>query len=133
MGRSVSVVKRCILIILGTLCLGLGFLGIVVRLLPTTPLLLLGSWCYVQSSPKLHQRLVQSHLYKRYGARFAEEGGLSLRSKSFLLLWVWILIILIFFLTENTRVKGLALLLGIGKTLFFTLVIKTVPQHPKDR
>lgn len=128
MRKSVSVLKKCILIVLGTISLALGLLGIVVRLLPTTPLLLLGSWCYVRSCERLHQRLIQSSLYIRYVDRFYRKGGLTLQAKCFLLAWVWLLIVILYMVADSTSMKGVAILLGIGKTLFFILVVKTLPR-----
>ncbi|WP_244877755.1 DUF454 family protein [Halobacillus kuroshimensis] len=43
-----------LLIIIGSVSLGLGVLGIVLPLMPTTPLLLLTTVCYIQSSDRLY-------------------------------------------------------------------------------
>src|SRR5688572_17649565 len=46
----------------GTAALGLGFLGIFVPLLPTTPLLLLAAACYVRVSPRAYRWLLGNRL-----------------------------------------------------------------------
>ena len=46
----------------GILAVGLGVIGIVVPLLPTTPFLLLAAFCFDRSSPALHNWLI-SHAH----------------------------------------------------------------------
>ena len=45
--------KKIGLIALGTISLAIGIIGIFLPLIPTTPLLLLTSYCYISSSEKL--------------------------------------------------------------------------------
>ncbi|MBI5498781.1 MAG: DUF454 family protein [Deltaproteobacteria bacterium] len=49
---------RIVHLVLGLLSLGLGILGIVVPLLPTTPFLLLAAWLLARSSDRLHRWMI---------------------------------------------------------------------------
>lgn len=126
MSTILEKLKKYTLILAGTLALVLGVIGLVVRLLPTTPFLLISSWCYIRSSERLHQRLLESQLYKRYLKRVVEGEGIPIKTKILILLWVWALLLMIFFTTTSPLLKVIALLLGSSKTLFFLFLVKSV-------
>ena len=73
--------KRYIYIILGLLAVGLGALGVVVPGLPTTPFILLASWLFVRSSPRLQQWLLASWLGK-YIRGYQRRGGMTATQKA---------------------------------------------------
>jgi len=53
-----SVVFRGLLVVIGTLSLGIGLVGLVVPVLPTTPFLLLAAACYARASSRLYAWLL---------------------------------------------------------------------------
>lgn len=83
-------VWRALLIVTGTLSVGLGVLGIFLPLLPTTVFLLLGAACYARSSPRFYQRLV-NHRWLGVYIRSSREGlGMRRRDKAVTLGLLWI-------------------------------------------
>ncbi|MBR0170254.1 MAG: YbaN family protein [Bacteroidales bacterium] len=66
---------------LGCLVVGLGALGVVVPGLPTTPFLLLASWLFYRSSPRLQQWLLASWLGK-YIRSYQRRGGMTATQKA---------------------------------------------------
>jgi uncharacterized membrane protein YbaN (DUF454 family) len=85
--------------------------GIFVPVLPTTPLLLLATFLFANSSPRCHAWIQRTKAYKTYVVPFKEQGGIPLGQKvriiviSFILLgisafsvqliYVWIVLILV--------------------------------------
>lgn len=63
------------------LVLALGAIGVVVPLLPTTPLVLLASALFAKSSPRFDAWLRTTRLYKSYVVPFRETGGMTARKK----------------------------------------------------
>ena len=58
--------RRLALTAAGTVFVGLGFLGVVLPGLPTTPFLLLAAWCFARSNPELGRRLLEHRLFRPY-------------------------------------------------------------------
>lgn len=55
--------RRALLLVAAVMTLILGLLGIVLPGLPTTPFVLLASYCLLRSSPALHERLIHGRLF----------------------------------------------------------------------
>ena len=88
-------------LILGVIAVVLGTMGIFVPGLPTTPLVLLASWCFYRSSPRLQAWLLQSFLGK-YIREYRDKGGLTLRKRIsiILLMATMVAISTIFFISS---------------------------------
>ena len=116
---------KLFLIVLGSIFLGLGFLGIFTPGLPTTPFLLLAAGCYVKSSDRLYSWLLQNKLFGKYIHNFRKTRSIPLRSKILSLIVMWIMICLsIFVFIKPFPVKTIIALLGVIGT-FFLLSIPT--------
>lgn len=74
-----KIMIKVLLILLGLVCVALGALGVVTPGLPTTPLLLLASWSFYKSSPRLQQWLLRSALGK-YIVEYQKKNGMTIRT-----------------------------------------------------
>jgi uncharacterized membrane protein YbaN (DUF454 family) len=66
---------------LGTLCLGLGILGVFLPVLPTTPFLLGAAFCYARSSRRFYEWLMRRRFIAARLEEFRTRGGLTARTK----------------------------------------------------
>ena len=108
---------KYLLIILGSICLALGVIGIFLPLLPTTPFLLLSAALYVRSSEKLYQWLIHQKYLGTYIRNFCEHKAIPLRAKIFSISMVWItLTYCIIMIIEALWLKAILLLLAISIT-----------------
>lgn len=73
--------KKSLYVFFGLICVALGALGVVVPGLPTTPFLLLASWLFYRSSPRLQQWLLDSWLGK-YIRTYHRRGGMTVSQKA---------------------------------------------------
>lgn len=123
---------RTICIILGTLFLALGIIGIFVPLLPTTPFLLLTAALYFKGSPRLYQWLLSHKYLGPYIKNYRENKAIPLRAKVISLLLMWgTMIYCIFFLIPLPWVKILLFLVATGVSLHI-LSFKTLKDKSGD-
>lgn len=94
---------RYLFILAGGIAVVLGTIGIVVPGLPTTPFVLLASWCFYKSSTRLQAWLLQSFLGK-YIIDYQQKGGITTRKRIYivLLMLTMVSISLIFFIHSTT-------------------------------
>ena len=58
-----SLTVRVMLAAAGTVCVGLGILGLFLPVLPTTPFLLLAAACYARASTRFYNRLLNNRVF----------------------------------------------------------------------
>lgn len=110
--------KKYILIVLGSISLGLGIIGIFLPLLPTTPFLLLAASCYVKSSPELYNWLISRKHLGKYIQNFKENRAIPLRAKIISVSLVWITLLYgAFFMVSHIAFRLLFVLLAAGISL----------------
>lgn len=82
-------VTRWALIAVGWTSVGVGVLGMVLPVLPTTCFLLLAGACFAKSSPRASRWLHTNRLFGRYLRDYREAGVIPLRVKAVSLLVLW--------------------------------------------
>ncbi len=83
---------KIFLTILGLVSFALAVAGIFLPLLPTTPLLLLAAWCFVHSSPRLYEWLMQHPKFGPYIRNFRENKAIPLHVKVVSITLIWLTI-----------------------------------------
>jgi uncharacterized membrane protein YbaN (DUF454 family) len=107
-----------LLIFAGTLFVGLGILGILLPLLPTTPFLLLAAACYARSSKRFYHWLLSNRWFGKYIKNYQEKRGIPSRVKFSTISVLWITIALsAIFATENLLVRMVLLVVALGVTI----------------
>jgi len=77
----VKALKRPLLLGTGWLCVGLGIIGIIMPLFPTTPFLLVAIWAFSRSSPELAEKIRGHRLAGPYVRDWEDEGVIPLGAK----------------------------------------------------
>ena len=75
-------------LVLGLIFLGLGVVGIVMPLIPTTPFVLLSALCFGRSSNRLHKWFVATQLYKNNVEGFVKRRAMTMKAKLVLLILI---------------------------------------------
>jgi len=124
--------KRRLLIAAGTLCAGLGIVGVFVPILPTTPFLLLAAACYMRSSERFYRWLTDNRVFGAYVRNYIEGRGMPVRIKAFTILLLWLAIGLsATFAVQSLVVRIILILVAIGVTIHIVLIRKRAASADK--
>lgn len=117
---------RIIWLIFGFAAIGIGAVGVVLPVLPTTPFLLLASFCLAKGSERFHTWFTQTKLYKTHLDDFVKTRSMTLKSKFTILLPVSAMLILAFIMMPNWYGRGFIIFLIVFKYVYFFTRIKTI-------
>lgn len=121
-----NLIKKYILITIGTISFIAGVIGIILPIMPTTPFMLFTAYCYIKSSKKLYLILVKNKVFGKYILEYTEGEGKIIEKniKIIAILFVWIDIIGIFVLLKTTPIKIAAFLVGVIITIIIIKIKK---------
>lgn len=122
-------IKKYLLILLGSLSLILGIIGIFLPLLPTTPFLLLSSFCYVRSSKRMYNWLINHKVFGNYIYCYLTYKAVPMKTKIFAIAFLWTTMIISMLLISSLHVRLFLAIIGIGVTIHL-LTLKTL--RPQD-
>ena len=111
--------KKLLLITTGTICVGLGIIGLVLPVVPTSPFLLLAAACYARSSKRFYNRLLANPIFGPPIRQWREDRSIPLRAK-----WLAIAMILVtfsvtvIFILEDTPARLIMSLIGLLVIVF---------------
>jgi len=118
-----SRLARVLLLVAGTISLGLGILGVFVPVLPTTPFLLLAAACYFRSSPSLYSRLIANPWLGRYIQDYREKRGVPRSTKVLAITMLWLTIgFSAAFATDLLAVRVLLIAIAIAVTTHLVMI-----------
>ena len=133
---------RILWLILGFAAIGIGVVGVVLPVLPTTPFLLLASFCLAKGSEKFLERnllnfsalgatdvawFTGTKLYKNHLDEFVQNRSMTLKTKFSLLLPASGMLLLAFAAMPNWYGRAFIIFLIIFKYVYFFTRIKTIP------
>jgi hypothetical protein len=117
---------KVILVLLGTLSLVIGLVGVVVPGLPTTPFLLLTAGLYVKGSDRMYKAFIKNKFFGQRIVQYASGQGMPLNEKLISLASMWIMITLsCYFFISSSLLMGTVVLLGITGTLVLWFIVPT--------
>src|SRR5699024_9095570 len=117
---------RYIYLMIGMISFGLGFIGIVLPILPTTPFLLLAGFCFARISKRVHNWFVSTKAYQRQLEPFVQKRAMTLKTKICILSLASFMLAFPLFLTDLWWLRVFIIGLYIFKYYYFLFKIKTI-------
>lgn len=121
--------KKIIYIVLGLLAFGLGALGVILPILPTTPFLLLASFCFVRGSDRINNWFIGTTIYKKHIETFINERSMTKKQKLIIPGFATVMILIPFILVDNLPMRMTILIVIIFKWYYFIFKVKTRTQN----
>jgi uncharacterized membrane protein YbaN (DUF454 family) len=109
-------IKRLIFFTLGATFLGVGVIGIVIPVLPTTPLVLASFLCFSQSSKKAEKWISNNRYFGSYIENYKTKKGVPLDVKLKSILFLWVMLIVSIILMDQHSLHLLLILVGVAVT-----------------
>jgi uncharacterized membrane protein YbaN (DUF454 family) len=112
-------IRQKLFLLLGCTSLGLGFAGVFLPFLPTTPFVLLSAFCFSRSSARLHQWLLEHPAFGALLLDWQRGGVIRPRAKTWsILLMNGFIGYAVIFRATSLPVKVLLVLITVGVTIF---------------
>ncbi|TJX13060.1 DUF454 domain-containing protein [Tissierella creatinini] len=114
-----------ILMTAGLLFTGIGMVGVVIPVLPTTPFLILASVCFMRSSEKFDKWLRETKIYKDYAEDFLRDGSMTFTRKAKIMFISDLMLLFPLIKLESIYLRIFILCIIVLKYWYFIFKIKT--------
>ena len=121
--------KRTILISLGLLCVGLGFIGVFVPGIPTTIFLIIALWAFTKSSEKLRYWLLN---HKRFGPilnNWQEHKVVPRRAKMLMVILMTLAVILFYYSLQSLILTIGLIIILVSVAIYVISLPSKVPEN----
>lgn len=115
-------------LIIGLLFVAAGAAGVVIPILPTTPLVLAALFCFAKGSTRMHRWLLSTKLYQQHVKKFHETHSMTLKEKIVILVFASSMLLTGFYFSKNIYARIIIVILICIKYYVFIFKIKTA--HP---
>ncbi len=111
--RKIKTLVKILLLIAGSISTLLGIIGILIPVLPTTPFFLLAAVCFIRSSTRSYEWLINNKYFGSYIKNYREGRGIPLKIKIYAISMLWVTIgFSVIFVIENLPVKILLFIIA---------------------
>lgn len=121
--------KKFLYVTAGIIAFGLGAIGVILPILPTTPFLLLASYCFARGSEKFNTWFVNTNIYKKHLESFVTERSMTLKQKVSILAFADAMIAIPFIIVNNLWMRICLIIVVLFKLYYFTFKIKTIKSN----
>ena len=114
-----SSLKKGVYLIVGTISLAAGIIGVFLPVLPTTPFILLSAWCFFRSSSRIYNWVISNERFGPTIENYQEGRGITKPTKVKAIVMMWLTITASIYLTiRNMYLISFLYLIAIGVTIY---------------
>ncbi len=120
---------RSVFFIIGIACVGLGYIGAVTPLMPSTVFFLIALWAFKRSSPKFEDWLLNKSIAGPALRDWDRDRSMTLKTKRIAITMLWVSLFASSYIVYSRGkaywVIGLLILIGISLTVFMACLKTT--------
>jgi len=120
--------KEYVFLVLGTLSLGIGMIGVLLPVLPTTPFLLMAAFFYLRSSKRMYNWMLSHKVFGSYIYCYMKHRGVSQKAKNGTLIFLWSMLILSMSFIPGWQIKIILVIVGVAVSTHIML-LKTLDEE----
>ncbi len=124
-------IKKFIYVTVGLIAFALGAIGVVLPILPTTPFLLLASYCFVKGSDRFDRWFKSTKIYKKHFESFVNSRAMTMKQKVMILLFADIMLLFPLIMVDVLPMRIFLICLMIFKLYYFIFRIDTIKEVKK--
>ncbi|MDU5107469.1 MULTISPECIES: YbaN family protein [unclassified Clostridium] len=124
-------IKKYLYITIGLISVILGAIGVILPILPTTPFLLLASYCFARGSERFNNWFINTKLYKKHLDSFVKERAMTLKEKVCILAFADFMLMFPLILIDSLFMKAVIIVVILFKFYYFIFRIKTIKKDEK--
>lgn len=117
---------KIIYLMIGILATGLGTIGVILPVLPTTPFLLLAAYCFAKGSKRINDWFLSTSLYQKHLDCFVKERAMTLKTKVMILSFASSMLLIAMFFMNHLYLRLFIICLMIFKYYYFIFRIRTI-------
>ncbi|NMA80035.1 MAG: DUF454 domain-containing protein [Clostridiales bacterium] len=119
--------KKCLMPSIGFVFLGLGAIGVILPIWPTTPFVLVSVACF-SSSPRIKAKIMKIPFFREHIENYNNRNGLSSKTLLISLIWLWGMLIISMSIIRELWAFILLSIVGSAVTTHILFVAR-----PKDK
>ena len=110
----------------GFICFGVGCIGVVLPILPTTPFILVAAFCFARSSRRVNDWFKSTKLYHQVIEGYATKRMMTVKAKLTIIIPVTILLGFAVYFMRNVPVwAGVLVVVWLCHIVYFGFMVKT--------
>ena len=132
-GAYMKKIIDALYIVLGFVFLGIGAVGVIIPMLPTTPFLLLAAFLFAKGSKHFHKWFLSTKLYQKHISNIVEKKEMTVKSKISVLATISVMLTIAFFLVPIWHAKALIIVILLLHYYYFLFRIITVKENKEKQ
>ena len=127
-----STLSRTFWFTLGLISMTLGFIGIPVPGLPTTPFMILAAACFARSSQRFYDWIINNKLFGQHVKNYREGNGIPKKSKPIILATMWTFVLFAVLIAIPDSAPPVSKIATLVLAVIGTIFILRIPNLSQD-